>query len=148
MNQKFNRPVEILLIEDNAGDIRLTEEALKESNIKSNLNAVMDGADAIAYLNKQDNYVNALIPDLILLDLNIPKKNGKEVLELIKSNEALKKIPVVVLTTSNSESDIYKTYDLHANCYITKPADFNYFIDVIQSIADFWLNVVSLPSQV
>lgn len=147
VNQKFNRPIEILLVEDNPGDIRLTKEAFKESNVVTNLSAVMDGAEAISYLTKQGDFANALKPDIILLDLNIPKKDGKEVLELIKKDESLKQIPVVVLTTSNAESDIYKTYDLHANCYITKPADFNYFIDIVQSIAEFWLNIVSLPSE-
>jgi len=147
VNQKFNRPIEILLVEDNPGDIRLTKEAFKESNVVTNLSAVMDGAEAISYLTKQGDFANVLKPDIILLDLNIPKKDGKEVLELIKKDESLKQIPVVVLTTSNAESDIYKTYDLHANCYITKPADFNYFIDIVQSIAEFWLNIVSLPSE-
>lgn len=147
MNKKFNRPIEILLVEDNAADIRLTEEALKESKVCSNLCTVTDGAEAINFLNKQLSIKESQLPDLILLDLNIPKKNGKEVLERIKNDDDLKKIPVVVLTTSNSEADIFKTYDLHANCFITKPADFNYFIDVIRSVVDFWLKVVSLPSR-
>jgi len=144
---KPNRVVEILLVEDNPGDVRLTQEALKESDVKSNLYSVMDGADAIKYLTKEGEYANVKKPDLILLDLNLPKKDGKEVLSLIKSDEDLKLIPVVVLTTSNAESDIFKTYDLHANCYITKPVDFNHFIQVIKSIEEFWLNVVRLPSE-
>jgi len=144
---KPKRVIEILLVEDNPGDVRLTQEALKESDVKSNLTSVMDGADAIKYLTQEGEYAEAKKPDLILLDLNLPKKDGKEVLSLIKSDEELKLIPVVVLTTSNAESDIFKTYDLHANCYITKPVDFNHFIQVIKSIEEFWLNVVRLPSE-
>lgn len=144
---KPKRVIEILLVEDNPGDVRLTQEALKESDVKSNLNSVMDGAEAIKYLSQTGEYESAKKPDLILLDLNLPKKDGKEVLTLIKSDEDLKLIPVVVLTTSNAESDIFKTYDLHANCYITKPVDFNHFIQVIKSIEEFWLNVVRLPSE-
>lgn len=150
-SEHLNEPekvIEILLVEDNPGDVRLTKEALKESDVNSNLSSVVDGADAIEYLTKQGKYEGAKKPDLILLDLNLPKKDGKEVLTLIKSHEELKTIPVVVLTTSNAESDILKTYDLHANCYITKPVDFNQFIQVIKSIEEFWLNVVKLPSDI
>ncbi len=140
--------VEILLVEDNPGDIRLTQEALKEGNIPNNLHTVMDGAEAIKFLFREGTYTEAKRPDLILLDLNLPKKDGREVLSKIKADNDLKKIPVVVLTTSNAETDILKAYDLHANCYITKPVDFNRFIEVIKSIEQFWLTIVRLPSEV
>ena len=139
--------VEILLVEDNMGDIRLTKEALKEGNIPNHLNTVMDGAEAIKFLFREGKYKDAQRPDIILLDLNLPKKDGKEVLAKIKADEELKSIPVVVLTTSTSEADIHKAYDLHANCYITKPVDFNKFIEVVKSIEEFWLNLVKLPSE-
>lgn len=142
------KTVEILLVEDNMGDIRLTKEALKEGNIPNHLNTVMDGAEAIKFLFREGKYENAQRPDIILLDLNLPKKDGKEVLAKIKADEELKSIPVVVLTTSTSEADIHKAYDLHANCYITKPVDFNKFIEVVKSIEEFWLNLVKLPSEV
>lgn len=145
---KENKVAEILLVEDNPGDIRLTQEALKEGNIPNNLNTVMDGAAAIRFLFKEGEYANAKRPDLILLDLNLPRKDGREVLAKIKADKALKRIPVVVLTTSNAETDILKAYDLHANCYITKPVDFNHFITVIKSIEQFWLTTVRLPSEV
>jgi len=144
---KDTKIVEILLVEDNPGDIRLTQEALKEGNVPHSLNAVMDGAEAIKYLFKEGRYAGAKTPDLILLDLNLPKKDGKEVLKKIKHDSVLKRIPVVVLTTSNAGSDITKAYDLHANCYITKPVDFNRFIEVIKSIELFWLSTVRLPSE-
>lgn len=143
----INNKVEILLVEDNPGDIRLTKEALKEGNIPHNLKTVMDGAAAIEYLFDLVNRKDAVMPDLIMLDLNLPKKDGREVLAKLKSDEKLKMIPVVVLTTSNAESDILKAYDLHANCYITKPVDFNRFIEVIKSIEEFWLTLVRLPSE-
>lgn len=136
---------EILLVEDNPGDIRLTIEAFKGSSIKSNLNYVMDGEDAIKYLNKQGSYEEAVRPDIILLDLNLPKKDGREVLTVVKKDPNLKSIPIIILTTSNAHSDIVKTYDLQANCYITKPVDFDQFTVIIKSIEDFWLNTVSLP---
>jgi chemotaxis family two-component system response regulator Rcp1 len=141
-----NKTVEILLVEDNPGDIRLTQEALKEGQIPHNLHTVMDGAEAIKFLFREPGYEQAKRPDLILLDLNLPKKDGRDVLLKIKTDTSLKRIPVVVLTTSNAESDILKAYDLHANCYITKPVDFNRFIEVIQSIKTFWLTTVRLPS--
>ncbi len=140
--------VEILLVEDNPGDIRLTQEALKEGNIPHNLHTVMDGAEAISYLFKEGKYTDAKVPDLILLDLNLPKKDGRDVLARIKTDPKLKRIPVVVLTTSNAETDISRAYDLHANCYITKPVDFNRFIEVIKSIEQFWLTIVRLPSEI
>ncbi len=145
---KENKIIEILLVEDNPGDVRLTKEALKEGSVPSNMNVVMDGAEAILYLQKEGKYEDSPRPDLILLDLNLPKKDGREVLSTIKNDSSLKRIPVVVLTTSNAETDILKAYDLHANCYITKPVDFNKFIDVINAIEQFWLTMVRLPSEI
>jgi len=144
-NNSSFKEYEILLVEDNPGDIRLTIEAFKGSSIKSNLNYVMDGEDAIKYLNKQGPYEEAVRPDIILLDLNLPKKDGREVLTVVKQDPNLKSIPIIILTTSNAHSDIVKTYDLQANCYITKPVDFDQFTVIIKSIEDFWLNTVSLP---
>jgi len=137
--------VEVLLVEDNPGDVRLTEEALKEGKLKVNLNVVMNGEDAIMFLRKQGRYADVPQPDIILLDLNIPRKSGIEVLEDIKQDARLRYIPVVVLTTSSAEEDILKTYNLHANCYITKPVDFEQFINVIRKVEDFWLTIVKLP---
>ena len=141
------RPIEILLVEDNPGDIRLTVEALNEGKVANNLNVVNDGVDALAYLRRQGKFCNSVRPDLVLLDLNLPKKNGREVLEEIKNDPVLKRLPVVILTTSNAEQDIHKTYDLHANCFITKPVDLEQFINVVRTIEDFWLTVVRLPSE-
>jgi two-component system, chemotaxis family, response regulator Rcp1 len=137
--------VNILLVEDNPGDIRLTKEVLKEGKIKNNLSVVMDGEEAILFLKKQGQYKDAITPDIILLDLNLPKKDGREVLEDIKSDPELMMIPVIVLTTSSAERDIANPYAQHANCYITKPVDFNQFIKVVKSIENFWLSVVKLP---
>lgn len=137
--------VEVLLVEDNPGDVRLTEEALKEGKLKVNLNVVMNGEDAVKFLRKEDMYAGAPQPDIILLDLNIPRKSGMEVLEEIKEDASLRYIPVVILTTSSAEEDILKTYNLHANCYITKPVDFEQFINVIRKVEDFWLTIVKLP---
>jgi two-component system response regulator len=139
------KPIEILLIEDNPGDIRLTKEAFKEGKVKNNLHIAMDGEEALKMLKKQDKYKNLPRPGLILLDLNLPKKDGREVLEEIKADENLKRIPVVILTTSKADEDIMKTYNLHANCYITKPVDLDQFIKVIKSIENFWLTIVVLP---
>ena len=139
--------IEILLVEDNPGDIRLTQEALREGNMPHILNTVMDGAEAIKYLFREGKYADAKIPDLIMLDLNLPKKDGRDVLRVIKKEKDLKRIPVVVLTTSNADNDVKDMYDLHANCYITKPVDFDQFMDVIQAIEQFWLTIVRLPSQ-
>lgn len=138
-------PIEILLVEDNPGDVRLTIEALKEGKVANQINVVMDGIDAMAFLRREGKYENAPIPDLILLDLNLPKKNGREVLAEIKMDPKLKYIPVVVLTTSQAEKDIIMTYNMHANCYITKPVDFDQFISVVKSIENFWFTVVKLP---
>ena len=140
-----NRPVEILLVEDNPGDERLTREALKEGKVYSNLHWVKDGVEAMEFLRRQGKYSSVPRPDIILLDLNLPKKDGREVLQDIKNDEALKRIPVVVLTTSKAEEDVLRTYNLHANCYVTKPVDLEKFIVVVKSIDVFWLTVVTLP---
>ena len=146
MNVKSsNGSAKILLVEDNPGDVRLTREALREGKILNELSVVEDGVEALAFLRREGRYAEAVRPDLILLDLNLPKKDGREVLEEIKGDGALKKIPVVVLTTSAAERDILKAYDLHANCYITKPVDLEQFIKVVQLIEDFWLTIVKLP---
>ena len=145
--RKVGKPVEILMVEDNPGDVRLTMEALRETKVNNNLNVVKDGAEALAFLNRKGEYSDAARPDLILLDLNIPGKDGREVLEEIKVDEQLGRIPVVILTTSRAEEDILKTYDLHANCYITKPVDLSQFIRVVQSIETFWLTIVRLPTE-
>ena len=141
-----NRPVNILLIEDNLGDVRLTQEAFKEGRIEISMEVVMDGVEAIKYLQKEAPYTEKVTPDLILLDLNLPKRDGREVLKEIKSDEFLKRIPVVILTTSNAEQDIMKSYNLHVNCYINKPVDFDKFFDIIQKIEDFWLTTAILPT--
>ncbi len=141
------RPVDILLVEDNPGDVRLTQEALKEGKVLNNLHIARDGVEAMAFLRRQDKYADAVRPDLILLDLNLPKKDGREVLAEIKTDEGLKRIPVVILTTSEADEDILKTYDYHANCYITKPMDLNQLINVVKSIEDFWLSLVKLPPE-
>jgi CheY-like chemotaxis protein len=143
-----SRPVNILLIEDNPGDVRLTQEAFKEGNMSINLDVTMDGVEAIKYLKKENPFEQVVTPDLILLDLNLPKRDGREVLQEIKTDESLKRIPVVVLTTSNAEQDILKSYNLHVNCYINKPVDFDKFFDIIQKIEDFWLTTAILPTMV
>lgn len=146
-NINFLNPVEILLVEDNLADVRLTQEALKEEKLHNNLSVANDGVEALAFLRKEGKYAHAARPDLILLDLNLPKKDGREVLKEIKSDEKLRAIPVVVLTVSKAEEDVLKTYNLHANCYITKPIDLNQFSRVVKSINDFWLTIVRLPSK-
>ena len=140
------RPFNILLIEDNPGDVRLTQEAFKEGSKDVNLEVVMDGVEAIKFLKQQEPYTDKTIPDLILLDLNLPKWDGREVLKEIKEDTFLRRIPVVVLTTSNAEQDIINSYDLHANCFINKPVDFDNFFDIIQKIEDFWLTTTILPT--
>jgi chemotaxis family two-component system response regulator Rcp1 len=140
-----NRPVEILLVEDNPGDERLTREALKEGKVYSNLHWVKDGVEAMEFLRRRGKYQDVPRPDIILLDLNLPKKDGREVLQDIKNDDALKRIPVVVLTTSKAEEDVLRTYNLHANCYVTKPVDLEKFIVVVKSIDVFWLTVATLP---
>ena len=139
------KPIEILLVEDNPADVRLTTEALKEEKLCNNLSVVTDGVEAIAFLRKEGKYAKALRPDLVLLDLNLPKKDGREVLAEIKSDDNLKSIPVVVLTASKAEEDVAKSYKLHANCYITKPVDLKQFIRVAKSVQEFWFTIVKLP---
>ncbi|MBI5324935.1 MAG: response regulator [Ignavibacteriae bacterium] len=141
------RPVEILLVEDNPGDARLAIEAMKDSKIKNNLIWIRDGIETMQYLRKEMNYSEAQRPDLILLDLNMPRKNGIEILTEIKWDDELKRIPVVILTVSKAEEDIIKTYNRHANCYVTKPLDLEQFIHVVKSIEDFWFTIVKLPPQ-
>jgi chemotaxis family two-component system response regulator Rcp1 len=143
--QETGRPIEILLAEDNPGDARLTLEALKENKVSNHLHIVKDGVEAMAFLRHEGKYANAPRPDIILLDLNMPRKDGREVLTEIKGNESLRRIPVVILTTSQAEEDILRSYDLHANCYVTKPVDLEQFIKVVQSIEAFWLTIVKLP---
>jgi chemotaxis family two-component system response regulator Rcp1 len=138
--------VEVLLVEDSPGDVRLTREALKDAKMHVSLNVVSDGTEAMAYLRREKTHGEASRPDLILLDLNLPKKDGRDVLKEIKESDALKSIPVVILTTSASPVDVEQSYRLHANCYITKPVDLQGFIKVVQSIDNFWLSVVKLPS--
>lgn len=139
------RPVEILLVEDNPGDVRLTREALRESKLRTNLHVASDGVEALAFLRRAGRYAAAPRPDLILLDLNLPRKDGREVLAEIKADEDLRTIPVVILTTSRAEADIVRTYNLHANAYVTKPVDLDQFITVVQSIESFWFEIVTLP---
>jgi len=138
-------PIEILLVEDNPGDVRLAREALKENKVENNLHVVEDGVLAMEFLRKQGKYQNATRPDLILLDLNLPKKDGREVLAEIKADTNLKRIPVVMLTISKAEEDILRAYNLHVNCYITKPIDLDQFIKVVRTVEDFWLTIVKLP---
>jgi len=140
-------PVEILLVEDNAGDHRLTQEALREGKVYNNLHWAKDGVEALDFLHRRGKHAKAPRPDLILLDLNMPRKNGQEVLAEIKADDNLKFIPVVILTTSKSSDDISKAYGLHANCYISKPVDFDEFTAVVQTIQDFWFSVVTLPPE-
>jgi two-component system response regulator len=139
------KPIEILLIEDNPGDVDLTREALESNKLRNNLHVVRDGEEAMAFLRHEGKYAGVPRPGLVLLDLNLPRKNGREVLAEMKSDENLKRIPVVVLTSSQAEEDIHKTYNLHANCYVNKPIELNHFIKVVQAIEDFWLTIVELP---
>jgi two-component system, chemotaxis family, response regulator Rcp1 len=141
----FAKPIEILMVEDSPGDVRLTVEALKEAKVLNNFSVVEDGVEAMDFLRRQGKHADAPRPDLILLDLNLPKKDGREVLAEVKADDALKAIPVVVLTTSQAEQDIVRSYELHANCYITKPVDLDQFMTVVRSVESFWLTVVQLP---
>jgi chemotaxis family two-component system response regulator Rcp1 len=145
MHEGLGRPIEILLVEDNPGDVRLTIEALRDAKTSNHLTVAPDGVEALAMVRGAPPHQEAGHFDLILLDLNLPKKNGRELLADLKSDPQLKRIPVVILTTSKAEEDILKTYDLHANCYITKPVGFEEFMHVVRSIEDFWLSVVTLP---
>lgn len=144
-HQEMGRPIEILLVEDNPGDVRLTLEAFKEGKVLNNLSVVGDGVDALAFLRREGEYVDASHPDLILLDLNLPKKSGLEVLKEIKEDPKFRRIPIVILTVSKDEEDILKGYDRHANCYIIKPVDLDQFMNIVKSIEDFWLTIVKLP---
>ena len=145
MKSQKDEVMQILLVEDNPGDIRLTQEALKEGSIKNVLNVVKDGVEALDYLKKKGKFMNNLTPDIILLDLNLPRKDGREVLAEIKADEYLKLIPVIILTTSDADQDIIRSYKLHANCFITKPVDLDQFIFIIRQIETFWFTVVKLP---
>ena len=138
--------IDILMVEDNPGDARLTQEALKESKVYNNLHHVRDGVEAMEFLHKEGTYADAPTPDIILLDLNLPRKDGRQVLAELKAIPRLKNIPVVVLTTSEAEQDIVKSYELHANCYITKPVDLDKFVEIIHGIENFWLSIVKLPN--
>jgi chemotaxis family two-component system response regulator Rcp1 len=139
------RPIEILLVEDNPADVRMTVELLKDTKVRNTLTVASDGIEALDLLHRTGKYAHAVRPDLILLDLNLPKKDGKQVLAEIKADPALRPIPVVILTSSKSEEDIIKSYNLYANCYVTKPVDLEQFVKVVRSIEDFWLTIVKLP---
>ncbi len=141
----LGRPIEILLVEDNPGDVRLTREALKEDKVRNRLHVVEDGLAALAWLRREGDYARVPRPDIILLDLNLPKKDGREVLSEIKTDNDLKRIPVVVLTTSRAEEDVLRAYNFNANCYITKPVDLEQFVRVVKAIEEFWLTIVKLP---
>jgi chemotaxis family two-component system response regulator Rcp1 len=142
-----SEPIEVLLVEDNPGDVRLTREALRDGKVHNNLSVAPDGVEALAFLRRQGKYADAPRPDVILLDLNLPKKDGREVLQEIKADPSLARIPVVILTSSEAERDIARAYELHANCYVTKPVDLDQFIHVVKSIEDFWFSIVKLPPE-
>ncbi len=145
MSEITDKPIEILLVEDNPGDIRLIKEALKQGKVRNSIQTVGDGEEALAFLRRKGLYIEARRPDLVLLDLNLPKKDGREVLEEIKTDPDLRRIPVIILTSSKAEDDIIKSYDRYANCYITKPIQLDEYINVAKSIEDFWLGTVKLP---
>jgi CheY-like chemotaxis protein len=145
MTDTSGRPIEILLVEDNPGDVRLTQEALRDAKVRNSMHVAKDGVEAMEYLRREGDHSDAPRPDLILLDLNLPRKDGREVLAEIKGDPVLKTIPVVILTTSQDEADVMKAYEKHANCYIAKPVDLDQFMTVVQSIEGFWLTVVQLP---
>ncbi|MDR7279549.1 response regulator [Catenuloplanes atrovinosus] len=138
-------PIEVLLVEDDPGDVLMTQEAFDEHKLRNRLTVVSDGAEALAYLRQEGKYENAVLPDLILLDLNLPRRDGREVLEEIKADDKLRRIPVVILTTSQADEDILRSYQLHANAYVTKPVDFDRFIAVVRQIDEFFVSVVKLP---
>jgi len=145
IGEAIGKPIDILLVEDNPGDVRLTQEAFKEGKVRNSLHVVADGVEALAFLRKEGAHADAPRPDIILLDLNLPKKDGREVLAEIKEDPDLKRIPVVILTISQAEQDILKSYNLHANCYITKPVGLEQFMTVVRSVEGFWLTIVKLP---
>ncbi len=138
-------PIEVLLVEDDPGDVLMTQEAFEEHKVRNRLTVVSDGADALAYLRREGPYADAVRPDLILLDLNLPKKDGRAVLAEVKADPTLRHIPVVILTSSQAEQDIVRAYELHANCYVTKPVDLDQFVKIVQSIEQFWFTIVKLP---
>jgi two-component system, chemotaxis family, response regulator Rcp1 len=142
-----HKPIEILLVEDNLGDIRLTKEALSEGKVLNTVHVARDGVEGLAFLRHEGKYAHEPNPDIILLDLNLPKMDGRELLEIIKSDPALRRTPVVILTTSKAEEDILKSYDLHANCYITKPVELDQFLNMIRSFEEYWFTIVKLPSE-
>ena len=141
------QPIEILMVEDNPGDVRLTQEALREGKVRNNIHVLTDGVEALAFLRRQGRYANASRPDVILLDLNLPKKDGREVLAEIKADPNLLRIPVVILTSSEAEEDILKAYNLHANAYVAKPVGLEQFMAVVRQIEGFWLEIVKLPDE-
>jgi chemotaxis family two-component system response regulator Rcp1 len=147
MDRQTFRQIEVLLVEDNSGDVRLMQEALKDSKVRNHLHVVNDGDDAMLFLRRQGKYAGVPQPDLVLLDLNLPGKDGREVLAEVKQDPLLKHIPVVIVTTSSAEEDVLKSYGLHANCYVTKPVNFDQFIKVVHSIEDFWFSIVKLPKK-
>lgn len=147
MNIISARPIEILLVEDSEPDVRLTREAFRNAKMRNRIWAVEDGVEALDFLYRRGAHADVPRPDLILLDLNLPRKDGREVLREIKTDDSLKRIPVVILTTSRNEEDVLKTYNLHANCYIAKPVEFNRFVEVVQSIKEFWFTVVTMPEE-
>jgi two-component system, chemotaxis family, response regulator Rcp1 len=147
MSPRVSNPIEILLVEDNPGDVRLIKEVFKDAKIYNSMQVAYDGEAAMEILRREGEYANAAFPDLILLDLNLPKKDGREVLREIKGDKRLKCVPVVILTTSNAEEDLIETYKMNANCYITKPVDLDQFINVVKSIENFWLSIVKLPTR-
>ena len=146
MHNPIAKPIEVLLVEDNTGDVRLTKEAFKEGRVRLNLSVARDGVEAMAFLRKEETFANTPRPDLVLLDLNLPKKDGREVLREMKNDPQLMRIPVVVLTTSDSDEDILGTYGLHANCYITKPVDMDQFVKVVRLLEEFWFVVAKIPA--
>jgi two-component system, chemotaxis family, response regulator Rcp1 len=147
MSEMRIKPVEILLVEDNPIDVMVTQDALERVKVKTNLHVAYDGVEALDFLNRKGKYTEAPRPDIILLDLNLPKKDGREVLKEVKGSETLRRIPIVILTTSKAEEDIFRSYELHANCFITKPVDLDQFVTIVQSIEDFWFSIVTLPDE-
>ena len=141
------RPIEVLLVEDDPGDVLMTQEAFKDYKVANNLNVVTNGEDAISYLRKQGSFAEARTPDLVLLDLNLPRRDGREVLREIKGDADLRRIPIVILTTSDAEDDVLGSYDLHANAYVRKPVDFEQFVTAVRAIDDFFISVVRLPTR-
>lgn len=146
MNETLGRPIDILLVEDNPADVRLTVEALRDAKIRNRLHVARDGIEALSFLQSEGQFADAPLPDLILLDLNLPKKDGREVLDEIKRHPVWRRIPVVILTTSRAEEDILRSYELHANCYISKPVELDGFLRIVRSIEEFWLEIVELPN--